>query len=126
LNVKKETAVKNIVTRFLLSLSAATVAPTAILAQEGSGVSITDVCTKPEYSEQSAKLWAAVQSADKTEVYLAYLEACGASDLTAEYAAIAREIVVKRTANFTQMPNSSERIVWEDSNPNGFMSIYVY
>jgi hypothetical protein len=101
LNVKKETAVKNIVTRFLLSLSAATVAPTAILAQEGSGVSIT-------------------------EVYLAYLEACGASDLTAEYAAIAREIVVKRTANFTQMPNSSERIVWEDSNPNGFMSIYVY
>lgn len=117
---------KRIVTRFLLSLSAATVAPTAILAQEGSGVSITDVCSKPEYAEQSAKLWAAVQKADKTEVYLAYLEACGSSDLTAEYAAVAREIVVQRTANFTRMPKSNERIVWEDSNPNGFMSIYVY
>ena len=117
---------KRIVTQFLLSLSAAIVAPTAILAQERSGVSITDVCSKPEYAEQSAKLWASVQKADRTEVYVAYLEACGSSELTAEYAAIAREIVVQRTANFTKMPNSIERIVWEDSNPNGFMSIYVY
>jgi hypothetical protein len=46
--------------------------------------------------------------------------------LTAEYAAIARDIVVQRTANFTRMPNTTEKIVWEDSDPNGFMSIYVY
>jgi hypothetical protein len=121
-----ETTLKRIVTRFLLSLGAAAAAPTGVLAQEGSGISITDVCTKPEYAEQSAKLWAHVQQADRTEVYLAYLEACGASPLTAEYAAIAREIVVQRTANFTRMPTTVNRIVWEDSNPNGFMSIYVY
>lgn len=117
---------KKIVSRFLLSLGAAVAAPSAVLAQEGSGISIADVCTKAEYSEQSAKLWAAVQKADRTEVYLAYLDACGASPLTAEYAKIARDIVVQRTANFTRMPNQIERIVWEDSNPNGFMSIYVY
>ena len=117
---------KKIVSRFLLSLGAATIAPTALLAQEGSGVTISDVCSKPEYSEQSAKLWSHVQKADKTEVYIAYLEACGSSPLTAEYAAIARDIVVQRTANYTNMPASIERIVWEDNDPNGFMSVYVY
>ena len=121
-----EIVVKKIVGRFLMSLGAATIAPTVVMAQEGSGVSISDVCTKPEYAEQSAKLWAHVQEADKTEVYIAYLEACGSSNLTAEYAAIAREIVVQRTANYTNMPASVERIVWEDNDPNGFMSVYVY
>ena len=117
---------KKIVSRFLLSLGAATIAPTALLAQEGSGITISEVCSNPEYAEQSAKLWAHVQKADKTEVYIAYLEACGSSPLTAEYAAIARDIVVRRTANYTNMPDKVERIVWEDNNPNGFMSIYVY
>lgn len=117
---------KKIVSRFLLSLGAAAAAPTAVMAQEGSGISINDVCSKPEYAEQSAKLWAAVQKADKTEVYLAYLEACGDSELTAEYAAAARAIVVERTANLTRLPSSTEKLVWEDSNPNGFISIYVY
>jgi hypothetical protein len=121
-----ETAVKNIVSRFRLSLGAVAAAPTAVLAQEGSGISINDVCSKPEYAEQSAKLWAAVQKADKTEVYLAYLEACGDSALTADNAAAARAIVAERTDNFTRLPDTSERIVWEDSNPNGFQSIYVY
>lgn len=121
-----EILVKKIVSRFLLSLGAATIAPAALLAQEGSGITISDVCSKPEYAEQSAKLWAHVQKADKTEVYIAYLEACGSSPLTAEYAAIAREIVVQRTANYTNMPTRIERIVWEDNNPNGFMSVYVY
>jgi hypothetical protein len=121
-----EILVKKIVSRFLLSLGAATIAPAALLAQEGSGITISDVCSKPEYAEQSAKLWAHVLKADKTEVYIAYLEACGSSPLTAEYAAIARQIVVQRTANYTNMPKRIERIVWEDSNPNGFMSIYVY
>lgn len=63
---------------------------------------------------------------DKTEVYIAYLEACGSSPQTAEYAAIAREIVVQRTANFAHMPANVHKIVWEDSNPNGFTSVYVY
>lgn len=121
-----EIVVKKIVSRFLMSLGAATIAPTVVLAQEGSGVSISEVCSKPEYAEQSAKLWAHVQAADKTEVYIAYLEACGSSTLTAEYAAIAREIVVQRTANYTNMPETVERIVWEDNNPNGFMSVYAY
>ena len=67
-----------------------------------------------------------MQAKDKTEVYIAYLEACGSSPLTASYAAIARDIVVQRTANYTNLPNTVERIVWEDSNPNGFTSVYVY
>jgi hypothetical protein len=121
-----ETALRKIVSRFLFSLGAAAAAPTAVFAQEGSGVSLTDVCSKPEFAEQSKKLWDHVQKADKTEVYIAYLEACGSSPLTAEYAAIARDIVVQRTANFTRMPDTTQRIVWEDSNPNGFTSIYVY
>lgn len=117
---------KKIISRFLITVGAATVAPSAVLAQEHSGVSISDVCSNPDYAEQSAKLWNYVQAKDKTEVYLAYLEACGASPLTAEFAAIAREVVVSRTANFTKMPGKVERIVWEDSNPNGFTSVYVY
>ncbi|RYI33176.1 MAG: hypothetical protein EON48_03320 [Acetobacteraceae bacterium] len=117
---------KKIVSRFLISVGAMTAAPAPLLAQEHSGISIGDVCSKPEYAEQSKKLWGHVQAADKTEVYIAYLEACGSSAQTAEYAAIAREIVVQRTANFTRMPRKVERIVWEDSNPNGFTSIYVY
>ena len=67
-----------------------------------------------------------VKGKDKTEIYIAYLEACGSSPQTAEYAAIAREIVVQRTANFSKLPGKVEKIVWEDSNPNGFSSIYVY
>jgi len=33
---------------------------------------------------------------------------------------------VQRTANFSKLPGKVEKIVWEDSNPNGFSSIYVY
>ena len=118
--------VRKIVSRFLLSVGAATIAPSALLAQEHSGISISDVCSKPEYAEQSQKLWNYVKQLDKTEVYIAYLEACGSSPQTAEYAAIAREIVVQRTANFAHMPANVHKIVWEDSNPNGFTSVYVY
>jgi hypothetical protein len=121
-----ETALKKIVSRFLLSLGAATLAPSALLAQEHSGIAISDICTKPEYAEKSEKLWAYVKGLDKTEVYIAYLEACGASPLTAKHAAAAREIVVQRTANFTNLPTKIHKIVWEDSNPNGFSSVYVY
>lgn len=117
---------RKIVSRFLLSVGAATIAPSALLAQEHSGISISDVCSKPEYAEQSQKLWNYVKQLDKTEVYIAYLEACGSSPQTAEYAAIAREIVVQRTANFAHMPANVHKIVWEDSNPNGFTSVYVY
>lgn len=117
---------RKIVTRFLLSVGAVAAAPATLLAQENSGTSISDVCQKPEYAEQSQKLWDYVQAKDKTEVYIAYLEACGSSPLTASYAAIARDIVVQRTANYTNLPNTVERIVWEDSNPNGFTSVYVY
>lgn len=117
---------KRIISRFLLSLGAATIAPSALLAQEGSGTSISDVCSKPEYAEQSEKLWNYVRQVDKTEVYIAYLEACSDSPQTAEYAAIAREIVVQRTANFARMPAQIHRLVWEDNNPNGFMAVYVY
>jgi hypothetical protein len=118
--------VRKIVSRFLMSVGAVTAAPAPLLAQENSGISISDVCSKPEYAEQSAKLWKQVQAVDKTEVYIAYLEACGSSDLTADYAALAREIVMQRTLNFARMPEKVERLVWEDSNPNGFTSIYVY
>jgi hypothetical protein len=121
-----EIAVKKIVSRFLLSMGAATLAPSALLAQEHSGISMSDVCSKPEYAEQSQKLWNRVKQLDKTEVYIAYLEACGSSEATADYAAIAREIVVKRTANYTRMPDKVFKIVWEDSNPDGFTSVYVY
>lgn len=117
---------KRIVTRFLLTIGAATLAPSAVLAQEGSGTSINDVCSKPEFAAQSAKLWEYVRQVDKTEVYIAYLEACGDSPLTAEFAAIARDIVVQRTANYKNMPTKVEKLVWEDSSPNGFMSVYVY
>lgn len=67
-----------------------------------------------------------IRQVDKTEVHTAYLEACGNSALTAEYAAIAREIVVQRTANFVRMPDTVHKLVWEDNNPNGFMAVYVY
>lgn len=118
--------VRKIVSRFLLSVGAVTAAPAALLAQEHSGIAISDVCSKPEFAEQSEKLWSYVKGKDKTEIYIAYLEACGSSPQTAEYAAIAREIVVQRTANFSKLPGKVEKIVWEDSNPNGFSSIYVY
>jgi hypothetical protein len=121
-----ETELKRIVSRFLLSLGAATIAPSVLLAQEHSGVAISDLCTKPEYADQSEKLWAYVKGLDKTEVYIAYLEACGSSPLTADYAAAAREIVMERTVNFTRLPTKVHKIVWEDSNPNGFSSVYVY
>jgi hypothetical protein len=117
---------RRIVSRFLLSFGAATIAPAALLAQEGSGTSISDVCSKPEFAEQSAKLWNYVRQVDKTEVYIAYLEACGDAAQTAEFAAIAREIVVQRTANYARMPDQIQKLVWEDSNPNGFLSVYVY
>jgi hypothetical protein len=121
-----EFVVRKIVSRFLISVGAVAAAPSALLAQEHSGISISDVCSKPEYAGQSQKLWNHVKAVDKTEVYIAYLEACGSSPQTAEYAAIAREIVVQRTLNFVRMPDKVERLVWEDSNPNGFSSIYVY
>ncbi len=117
---------RKIVSRFLFSVGAAAVAPSTLLAQEHSGIAISDLCTKPEYAAQSEKLWDYVTKLDKTEVYIAYLEACGSSSLTANYAATAREIVVQRTANFTNLPKAVHKIAFEDSNPNGFTSVYVY
>lgn len=109
----------------MFALGAATVGSAAAFAQEGGGISMAEVCSDPALSEKSQSLWAAVQKQDKTEVYIAYLEACGSSPLTAEYAAIARQIVVERTANFTRMPADVYMIVWEDTNPNGFTAVYV-
>jgi hypothetical protein len=116
---------KKIVSRLIVALGAAAAGTTGVYAQEGSGVSMAEVCTNPDLADASQRLWAAVQNQDRTEIYIAYLEACGSSPLTAEFAAIARQIVVERTANFTQMPDETYRIVWEDTNPNGFTAVYI-
>ncbi len=110
----------------MLALGAATVGPMAAIAQEGSGISMAEVCSNPDYADKSQRLWSAVQKEDKTEIYIAYLEACGASPLTAEYAEIARQVVVERTANYTNMPSETFKIAWEDNNADGFTAVYVY
>lgn len=115
---------KKIILGLAVSLGAGGMAPSAVLAQ-ASGGSVSEVCTDPARSGESQQLWDFVQSTDRTEVYLAYLEACGASPLTAEFAAIAREIVVERTSNFTNLPNQVFRLRVATNSENGFSAVYV-
>lgn len=116
---------KKIITRLAVSLGAAALAP-AVMVQPADASSARELCRNPDRAAESKALWDFVQAQDKTEVYVAYLEACGASPLTAEYAAIARQIVIDRTANFQNMPDSNFRLTLNPNTNAGFSADYVF
>lgn len=115
---------KRVFARLAVTLGTAAMAP-ALMAQSASAQSVGEVCTDPGRAGESQALWNYVQSEDRTEVYIAYLEACGASPLTAEFAAIARAIVIERTANFQNMPDATFRLVLNANSADGFSAAYV-
>jgi hypothetical protein len=47
---------EKIIGRFLMSVGAVTVAPAPLLPQEQSGISISDVCSKPEYAAPAREI----------------------------------------------------------------------
>ena len=98
---------KNLITRIAITFGAAALSPAAALAQETGSYSIKEVCSNPELSSLSQKLWDYVAKQDKVEVYIAYLDACGDSPLTAEFASQAREVVIQRTSNYSVMPSDT-------------------
>lgn len=95
---------KNLITRIAITMGASALTPLAAMAQETGSYTVQEVCTNPELSSLSQKLWDYVSQQDRLEVYIAYLDACGDSPLTADFATKAREVVIKRTANYTVMP----------------------
>lgn len=95
---------KNLIARIAITLGATTLTPAVAMAQETGGFTVQEVCTNPELAPLSQKLWDYVSKQDKLEIYIAYLDACGDSPLTADYAVKAREVVISRTANYTVAP----------------------
>ena len=94
-----------IVNKYLGKLMATLTA--ALLTSSASGAyaeSISEICNDPEAIELNQKLWDFVQSQDSVEVYAAYLDACGTSNLPflVQYLELARTIVVERTAGLTE------------------------
>lgn len=103
---------KNLMTRIAISLGAATLGaatltPVVALSQQVAGYTIQEVCSNPDLAPLSQKLWDYVSKQDKLEIYIAYLEACGSSALTEEFAAQARKVVIRRTANYLNLPTDT-------------------
>ena len=111
-----------LITRLAIFLGTAVVPATAALAQTG-GLAVSEICAKPEYADLSKKLWEYVQEQDKTEIYIAFLEECGDAPLMAEYVKLAREVVIERTNNFTDLPKKI--YVFNDVKDDKFNAYYV-
>lgn len=115
---------KKLIARLAMSIGAMA-APTAILAQDGSADSVREICFDPENTSDNQRLWDFVTRDGRTEVYLAYLESCGSSPVTARFAELARQIVIERTTNFQNLPEESYRITLNGNSDTGFDAVYV-
>ncbi len=103
-NTALEIKMKTFIARIAMTMGVAALTPVAAMAKETGGYTIQEVCTNPALAPLSQKLWDYVATQNKLEVYIAYLEACGDSPLTAEFATLARDVVIRQTANYANVP----------------------
>lgn len=115
---------RRVIARLAVALGAAALAP-AVFVDSADASTVRDVCRDPERASENQALWDFVKSQDRTEVYIAYLDACGSSPLTAEYAAIARQIVIQRTTNFQNLPDATFRLMLNPNTNSGFSASYA-
>ena len=115
---------KKLIARLAMSIGAMA-APTSLLAQDSAGSNVREICIDPERAADNQRLWDFVTREDRTEVYLAYLESCGSSPVTAQFAEQARQIVIERTANFQNLPEETFRITLSGNSETGFDAVYV-
>lgn len=115
---------KRIIQRLAISASAA-ILPTGAALAFSTADDLREVCFSEGKSELNQKVWDYVVAQDKTEIYIAYLEACGSSPVVADYAAKARAVVIERTANYTNMPTGRFTILYVEESANVFRAVYI-
>lgn len=106
----------------VVGLGSAIAAPA--VAQDSINANVKQAMTDPAKADVLSSLWAFVQQQDKTEVYLAFLDACGDAAPCSAYAAEARRIVVERTANMTRLPDETVALtlIGDDNRPG---AVYI-
>lgn len=113
-----------ILQRLLMTVAAVVLPSSAALAYSTKD-DLKEVCFREDSQELNQKIWSFVVEQDTTEVYIAYLEACGSSPAVADNAAKARAIVIERTANYSNLPKKRFAILYVAESSNAFRAVYI-